>query len=398
MRFHWQKTSITVLLLLYISVTAAYASATAWDLILPVPGNDARWQQVADLWGRHWDGENIGDIIAVLHEIEAATPDQMAVNLWLSQAYYLKARYQKSGRVDALKQSEAHAVKAAAIDGNNPTALKLLITAVSSYADFNYIQQTYGEKFADKLPAPVGRALPLLDTMPGFMEVIADWDRREDFEKAQKAVARFREVADAHPDNIIAQIWVARGNYYLGYYWVSLGDPKTALPFFKQGEDYAKKALHLNPHNVPATYWRQLNLSRSIEHANIFVKARYLSPIMDLLVFTANENMTYFYCGPLISTATIIEKGGWLAEKGLGLAGYNMETVETGLKLAVLAYPSYFYTHFARAEVLYQTSRKNEAKTLMQQILAMDPYQSPFHAPENLCVQRLARAFLAEHY
>lgn len=380
-------------------VTAANGlAATPWDFNLPLPGDDPRWQKVETLWAGHWDGDNIEDIIEVLHDIEIQAPHTIAVNLWLSQAYYLKARHKGGDRVKSLKESEAYANRAIEIDDTNLMALKLLITSVSSYADFDYVQATYGAHFAHKLPAPVGRALPLLDTVPAFMAAIPDWDRREDIEKAEQAVAVFRKVANENPGNLLAQLWVARADYYLGYYYISQGDPEKAQPFFEQGDDYAQKALAINPHHIPANYWRQLNLARSIQHANIFVKARYLSPIMDHLVLTANENMTYFYCGPLISTATIIEKGGWLAKKGLGLAGYTMETVKTGLKLAVLAYPSYFYTHFARAEVLYQTGQKDAAKAILIKILEMDPYQNPYHAPENRCVQRLTRAFLEDHY
>lgn len=73
------------------------------------------------------------------------------------------------------------------------------------------------------------------------------------------------------------------------------------------------------------------------------------------LVFIINSNPLYHF---------LARKYG--SNKGLGVAGYTMETVKTGLKLAVRAYPSYFYTHFARAEVLYQTDRKDAAKAILQ--------------------------------
>lgn len=393
----FQKSWRFVPLLLSLLAVNAFSQG-AWDVVLPLPADNALWQEAKALWDDHWDGKNIDDLIAVLHRIETAAEDKSAVNLWLSQAYYLKSRYEKKGRIENTKRAESYAAKAVSLDPGNQTALKLLITTVSSYADLDYIKNTYGSIFVNHLPVPVGRALPVLEDMPAFTTALQDWDKRGDIEKGKKAVAAFRRIADEHPDNLVAQTWVCRGNYYLGYYYLAHGDDDASLPFFKQGNVYGLKALELDPHNVPANYWRQLNLARSIQNANILVKARYLHTIMDHLVLTANENTTYFYCGPLISTATIIEKGGWLAERGLGLAGYTMETVTMGLELAVKAFPTYFYTYFARAEVLYHLDRKDEAKKVLLRILDMDPCLNPYHAPENVCVQGLARIFLDEHF
>lgn len=394
---YFAKVWLSILILAGFTAVNALAEG-AWDFVLPLPSNNPLWQKVKPLWDHHWDGKNIDDLIGVLHQIEAAQADKIEVNLWLSQAYYLKGRYGKKDRVDNFKKSEAYAARAVAIDDNNMTAMKLLITTVSSYADLAYIKKTYGPLFLKKLPVPVGRALPELDAIPEFKEALPAWDQREDVEKGKKAVAAFKRIADKNPDNLMAQNWVCRGNYYLGYYYLSRGDNDAALPFFHEGNDYGLKALAIDPHNVPANYWRQLNLVRSIQNASILVKARHMTPVMDHLVLTANENTTYFYCGPLISTATIIEKGGWLAEKGLGLEGYTIDTVAMGLELATISFPTYFYTHFAKAEVLYHLGKKEEAAALLRRILKMDPYQNPYHAPENICVQRLVKIFLAEHF
>ncbi len=392
------KILLCSLVLFCFTALPALAEEGAWKLRFPRPDYDPLWKEVFVLWEDHWDGDNIQEIIKVLQQLEASYPDRTGVSLWLSRAYYLKSRYQKKNRQESLKQSEAHAAKVLSRDPDNRTAQKLLLIATTSYADLGYISETYGEMLLEQLPVPVGRALPVLDSIPDFKEALIYWDQREDIEKGKQAVELLRQIADAHPDNPLAQTWVARGNYYLGYYYLSLGEIKTARPCFEEGDEYGQKALEIDPHSVPAHYWRQLNLSRSIQHASIFTKARYLNTIMDHLVFTANENTTYFYCGPLISTATIIEKGGWLAEKGLGLAGYTMDTVTMGLELAVLAYPTYFYTHFAKAEVHYHLDEKSQARHLLEKILKMDPHANPYHAPENICVQRLARKFLEEHF
>ena len=372
-------------------------AGTVWDLDLPVPGGDPLWADVAALWNAHWDEENIHTLIQTLHRLESKYPDKPDIQLWLARAYYLKSRYQGRDRVHNLKQSEIHAARALALDRSSVVAMKLLITSVSSYADLSYIAKTYGKLFEKRPRLPVGPALPPLD-IPGFRSALESWNGREDIEKGLKAVAAFRAVADQHPENSLAQIWVARGNYYLGYYYLSMDQYDRGLSYFEEGNRYGMKALALSFHSVPANYWRQLNLARSIQNANIFVKAAHLKAIMGNLVFTANENMTYFYCGPLISTATIIEKGGWVAEKGVGMAGYNLDMVTTGLELAVMAYPTYFYIHFAKAEVLYHLGKKDACRKLLDQILEMDPHENPYHAAENLCTQRLVRLYIAEFF
>ena len=368
-----------------------------WELALSFPSSDSDWTEVKRLWENHYDGKNIDQLIETLKRIEKREADSLPIHLWLSQACYLKSRYQNKNRIENLKKSESHAVKALAVDPHSITAMKLLITSVSSYADLDYIKKTYGAFFMEKLPVPVGRALPEIDSQE-FKTALASWDQRERIEKGKEAVTLFKKIADDHSNNVLAQTWVARGDYYLGYFYISLGQDKRALPFFLEGDLYGRKAIALAPNDVPANYWRQLNLARSIQNANLLVKAAHMKPIMDHLVLTANENMTYFYCGPLISTATIIEKGGWVAEKGLGLAGYAMDTVIGGLELAVVAFPTYFYTHFARAEVFYHLGKKEEAKEILTRMIAMDPYANPWHAPENICAQRLAQRFLEERF
>ncbi|MBU0993879.1 MAG: hypothetical protein KJ737_15400 [Proteobacteria bacterium] len=391
------KVLTCVCLLLVFTALNAFSTGE-WELSIPLPAGDPLWNEVQILWDNHWDEKNIDDLIGTLNQLEKQNGDTPETCLWLARIYYLKARYHKKGRTENLKQSERYAAKAISIDDNNMAAMKLLITSVSSYADMAYIKNTYGPLFLTKLPVPIGRALPEMDHIPAFKEAMIDWDMREDIHKGKKAVAVFKKIADDNPKDLLAQLWVARGDYYLGFYHLSMGRYDVALPIFKEGNVYGLKALDLSPHSVPANYWRQLNLARSIQNENILVKARYLKPIMSHLVFTANENMTYLYCGPLISTATIIEKGGWVAEKGVGLAGYTVDTVMTGLELAVLAYPTYFYTHFAKAEMLYHLGRKEEAKELINRIIHMDPHQNPYHAPENICTQRLARLFLSEFF
>ena len=215
------KSGVSACLLVVFIATGGFSSPGAWEMNFPLPDDDPLWQEVAVLWEDHWDGKNIDDMIAVLHRLEAARPDSAAVNLWLSQGYYLKARHQRKDRTGSLKQAESYAAKAVGLDSGNMTALKLLITAVSSYADLDYIQKTYAATWVEKLPAPVGRALPELD-LPEFREALADWDLREDIEKGKQAVTVFEKIADDRPEDLLAQTWAARGNYYLGYYYISV--------------------------------------------------------------------------------------------------------------------------------------------------------------------------------
>jgi hypothetical protein len=144
---HFLKICLCALLLSGFAAARAFPES-AWDMNFPLPSGDPRWQEVKSLWDTHWDGKNINELLGVLNGLEKTGADPLATSLWLAQAYYLKARFQDSKRAENFKRAEYYAAKAVSLDDGSMTAIKLLITSVSSYADLDYIKkptESYGQ-------------------------------------------------------------------------------------------------------------------------------------------------------------------------------------------------------------------------------------------------------------
>ncbi|MDD5344793.1 MAG: hypothetical protein PHW12_10295, partial [Smithella sp.] len=188
----------------------------------------------------------------------------------------------------------------------------------------------------------------------------------------------------------LAQTWASRVNYYIGLYYTSTDEHEKSMIYYKQGILYGKKARELLPNSVPANYWYMLSLSRSIQFTSLVNKARYLKSILDPLYFCSKENSIYFFCGPVISLATIVTNGGWITEKGMNLVDITLEMDLNGLEIANILFPHYYYIPFAWADVLAYKGKKTEALTILEKILASNPNIDPL-IPENHCFIRLAR-------
>jgi hypothetical protein len=70
--------------------------------------------------------------------------------------------------------------------------------------------------------------------------------------------------------------------------------------------------------------------------------------------------------------------------------------VRTASELSVMAFPYYFYTHFAKAKILQRDGHEKKAQQLLAHIIAMDPTVSRYHVAENILVQKLAERALEE--
>ncbi|MCD6569789.1 MAG: hypothetical protein J7L53_03710 [Deltaproteobacteria bacterium] len=388
---------IIMSLILFLCVFACPALAGVWDIELPHPDYDPLWSKVTDLWENHWDGKNIDEIITALHELEKKYPDKVETYLWLGRAYYLKGQWKKKDRLDNYKKSEMYALKAHTIDETNITALKILVDTLPNYADKQYLMTHYGEWVKKVTPLPIGRALPELEPSDEWIKAMKNWDQRGDIEKGKAAVEIFKQIADKNPANGLAQIWASRSLYYLGEYHTSIGQHKTkAVPYYKEGMTYGERALKILPYSIPAHYWLELNLARSVQYTSLFNKARHFKPLLDHILFCSRENGLYYYCGPTLTLATMITNGGWVTEKGMRLTGHTLEMEMNSLDIAEILYPNYFYIPYGKADILAYLGRKQEAREVLDRLFARDPDANKFNAPDNRCTLRLAKELLDE--
>ncbi|MFO8056628.1 MAG: hypothetical protein R6V10_04970 [bacterium] len=78
------------------------------------------------------------------------------------------------------------------------------------------------------------------------------WDQRGDTEKVKAALDLFQAIADEHPENAVAWLWVGRAMHLAGMR--EGGDGRDQ--WMKKSAAAFKRSLHLEPGNRFAVYWR----------------------------------------------------------------------------------------------------------------------------------------------
>jgi tetratricopeptide (TPR) repeat protein len=385
---------ITIVLVGLGLLTNAWAGV--WDMDPPLPNNDPQWEQVRTLWTKHYDGDYLDELIAALGPLKEKNPERVEPYLWLARAHYLHARYHRKDRPAHFAQAEEYAAKACSMDAGNITAVKMLADICVYSHNRAYLYAHYGNLIRGKAPLPYGEALPDMPSYAGWGTFQKLWAARADIEKAKAAAAMTEQFAFENPQDGLAQIWAARANYYLGENYTSTGEHNTkALPYYKQGIVYSEKARARIPNSVPANYWYQLNLARSIQFTSLFNKGRYLMDLLNPLLFCSRENSSYYYFGPAQTLGTMITNGGWVTEKGMQIAGISLETALAGLELTEILYPDYYHAPYCRADVLVYQGKRQEALAILENLLARNPDANAL-IPENRFFLRMARTLYTD--
>jgi tetratricopeptide (TPR) repeat protein len=388
--FYGKSAYVCVLVSALIVFLHSPCFADVWDMNVSIPDSDPKWSEFKTLWNNHWNGKNLDQTIECLKDIEKKYPSNLEAKLWLSKVYCIKAKH--SHKKADYAQAESYAAKAHDIDSNSELALKLLVDAVPELYSFNEIMAKYGKWIKSAAPLPVGEALPPMTNMPEWDKFYQLWFERYEIDKAVQAVKMLDDYAAKKPGDGQAQAWACRGNYYIGEYWSSLNQHETkAMPYYKKGIIYGEKSKKLLPYGVPATYWYQLNLARSLQYANIFTKAKYIKTFVGLLMFCSYENALYYYYGPNLTLGTMITNAGWVAEQGMGIAGVSLKKEMTSLEIAGILYPDYLYIPYAKADVLAYKGKKKEAIKILEGILASSTEKNKYAIAENRCHQRFSR-------
>jgi tetratricopeptide (TPR) repeat protein len=240
----------------------------------------------------------------------------------------------------------------------------------------------------------------VLDPLPdrkNWSEFKALWDSRQDVEKAVQALRIAEDWARDAPDNGDVQVWAARVCYSIGEYWTSMGKhDENAVPFYKKGIPYGEKAVKMMPHSVPAKYWYNACLGRSVQTASLMKKASLMTKFMDLVLFFFRENPQYNFFGYNITLSPMITNGGWVTEKAMRLAGVTVEGEMASLDMACIIYPDYLSLPYSKALLLAYKGKKNEAIRILEAMMAKNPDISTSITAENRNNLRLARILYNE--
>lgn len=394
----WNRAALRVAII-FLSLTAllraAPAAAASWDMDIPIPNSDPEWQKVKTLWAGHYTSKDLGktldDLISVLTPLKDKYPDRVEPLLWLSRANYLHGRKIRENREQYYAASETFAAQACKLDPKNPLAIRSLVDTLSYSHDRNYIFSKYGDLIRASAPLSSAQAVHDMPASPEFDAFKQLWAQRVDIEKAKAAAAAMEKIADSRPNNGLAQTWACYTNYFIGQYYTGQNEHDSkGMAYYKKGIAYGEKAKKLLPYDVPANYWYQNNLARSIQFTSLTNQARYLMDLLRPLLFCSYENNSYYYFDPTLTLATMITNGGWVTEKGMAIAGITLDMEMNGLEIAEILCPTFYYIPYARADVLAAKGRKQEAMKILEKLLAKNPDIDPM-IPDNRTYQNLAR-------
>jgi tetratricopeptide (TPR) repeat protein len=383
--------SIILLACMFLIDTPGPICAQAWELNLPVPNSDLQWEKARTLYADHYGGKNLTELIATLTPLKEKYPDKIEPYLWLARVHYLHARYIRSDRKEHYAKSEQYAAQACRMDPKNILAIRLLTETLGYSRERSYIFNTYGELIKSFAPLPAMEALPPLPNHALWGAFKPLWEARVDITKAQEAAAIMERMARDYPKDALVQTWAARAVFSVGEYYTSTGEHDArGVPYYKKGIAYAAKARKLQPNSVPANYWYQINLARSIQFTSLLNQARYLMDLFNPLIFCSCENSTYYFSGPIVTLGTMITNAGWVAEKGMRLANITLAMDMNGLEMMEILYPDYYYIPYLRADIMSYKGNKKEAKAILEKLLTRNPNVNPL-IPENHNFIRMAR-------
>ena len=363
------------------------------DMDPPFPSNNPAWQTFHLQWEKHWNGKNIDQLVSILKEIEKKDPDSTNLNLWLSRVYCLKGK-RSSGNIktESFRYAVKYAAKARELDRDNILAVKLLVDAAANIDSYGTITSKYGNWIKDISPQPYIETIEPASNQPGWDAFARLWANRYDIEKAVQAQKISEEWANANPNNGLLQVWACRASYCVGEYWDSMGEHDSkALPYYKKGIIYGEKAVKLTPQSVPAKYWYNACLGRSVQTTSIFTKASHFSKFFELVLFFWRENSQYHYFGFSLTLAPMITNGGWVTEKGMNAAGVTVENVLTSLDIAAIMYPDFIQIPYSKALLLSYKGKKEQAMKILENVIARNPDKGSAIMAENRCNQRMAK-------
>lgn len=397
--FMWLSVFMVVSTCVYSPCQASWV----WDLSPAIPDDDQDWQVFEKKWDQHWDGKNIDELLQIAVELEKKYPDKIETKLWLGRIYFLKAQFKKKNNLFIFKEIEKLAVQAHKLDKNNVFAFKMLIEVLPYVGDLEYSMEQHGDWIKSQGPLHSGYVVPPLTGNEEWEKTLSLWNSRagQEFDTITQqgldAVDRFNRLAEKNPDHIETLAWACRANYDIGQYYTSLGfHEEKALKYYRKAIYFGKKALCINKYYMPAVYWTLISRARLIQEENLFTKAKNVSYLMENGLLGLRENGLYNYYGPSLALSTMITNGGWVAEKGIRMAGISVDVLINQLRLAQVVYPNKLYALYGLADIYAHQGENEEALKVLDVLFSKDPDKDPYIKLENRSVVRFARKLKQE--
>ncbi|MCB1324958.1 MAG: tetratricopeptide repeat protein [Spirochaetales bacterium] len=189
-------------------------------------------------------------------------------------------------------------------------------------------------------------------------------EREKDFPaNLLKAREGYLEAFKADDKNAELSAKLAQVMFWLGEYSEAKEDRDK---YFGEGVEHGKKAVELAPEAVAAHVWYASNMGSHGLVRGIMSSLFYLGPIEKHAKKAVELDETYFEAAPLRLLGRFYHQApGWPvgsgdAKKALGL-----------LEKAVQVGPQFAYNHIYLAELYLSRGKKDDAKKLIEQALAL---------------------------
>lgn len=388
------------LISLIVLCSAVNAAETEWEWrsTPDIPQYDEKWRRFEEMWAKHWDGKNIDDMIVLITQLETDYPEKIEPKLWQGKLNVLKGKSKGKAGEKSFKLAEAYAVAANKIDPENKIAFKILIDVLPYIGDIDYAKSVHGAWIKKAAPLKSGHVVPPMTGNAEWEAALALWDQRAGSAIDQitpeglEGVEKFNQLANNNPKDLLANAWACRVNYDTGQFYTSVGKhEEKGFPHYTLSIQYGEKALAIDPNYLPAKYWSTISQARLIQKKSILHKAKYINFMMENGLFGQREDCLYNYFGHSLALATMITNGGWAAEKGISMAGVEIETLINQLWIAHTVYPTKLYALYGLADLYNYQKNHAKAQEVLDLIFSMDADQDPFITLENRAVVRFAK-------
>jgi len=185
---------------------------------------------------------------------------------------------------------------------------------------------------------------------------------RPDMPKLERAQKELDELLKEQPKHFDATWRSARVRYYMGRY----GADDKRIPRYEDGIEWAKKAIVLDEKRVEGHWWLAI-LYGVFGEANGITSSLFLVGDMEKALERAKAiDAGYDGAGPLRVLGRLKFKLPWVA------GGSNKLSLEN-LKKALAMAPEMPYNYTYLAETMIDEDEEEDAKALLQKLIAMKP-------------------------
>lgn len=209
------------------------------------------------------------------------------------------------------------------------------------------------------------------------------YDKREQPGNIDLAVASYKKVLESNPDHFEA-LW----KLAMCYHWIgSEGQGDSRLDAFRQGKDFAEKAMKVSPGSFEGYFWFAVCLGYVCSEQKSFSSLGEISRVIQALETTLRLKPNFGIAQHVLAML-YLNAPGW--PLSCGDVHKSLQYAEQ----AVANQPDMVLTHWGLASVLLAMGKKQEAKDRLEFALAL-PGPSD-HQPETAREKDRARELLSK--